>query len=86
VEYVLPVLIALIGGGAVVVAAWLPVRNLDRRNTAQHDASMRRQAEIAADVRQTRIDVTEIRDDVKEVRTEQDRHLGWHRGRGDDIA
>jgi len=56
---IVPIAIAIIGGPMM----WL-LHRLDRRNTDQHDQSMKI--------------LTEVRDDIKIVNRRLNKHIDWH--------
>lgn len=65
------VAVALIGFAGVVLAAWLPLRKLRKENTQQHAASYGL--------------IQSIDKRTERIESKFDGHIGWHKGRGDDI-
>ena len=65
------VVVALIGFAGVIIAAWLPLRKLRKENSQQHAASY------------TVIQAIDER--TERIETKVDKHLGWHKGQGDDL-
>jgi len=84
-DAVVAVVVALIGAAGLTAAAYIPIRNLDRRNSAQHAVSLKHIAEIAADVKFTRALGERSVSIAERTETKVDSHLGWHQGRGDKV-